>query len=56
MIQKLFNPLVLFILVGAFLGYFILPEILISFFRITIDKGLGAVIGGAAGYFFGRFI
>jgi hypothetical protein len=56
MIQKLLNPFVLFIIVGAFLGYFILPEILLSLFKINIDKGLGAVIGGALGYFFGRFI
>lgn len=56
MIQKLINPFLAFILLGAFLGYFILPEILLSMFKIVIDKGLGAVIGAAAGYFLGRYI
>jgi F0F1-type ATP synthase assembly protein I len=56
MIQKFVNPFIMFIIVGAFLGYFILPEILFSFFKITIDKGLGVVIGGALGYFLGRYI
>ncbi len=54
MISKTLDPRIMFVIIGIFLGYFIIPEILLSFFRITIDKGFGAVIGGALGYFFGR--
>jgi len=55
MFQKMLNPFILFIIVGAFLGYFVLPEVLLSL-NIVIDKGLGAVIGAGAGYFLGRYI
>ena len=56
MISRTLDPRIMFVIIGIFLGYFIIPELLISFFKITIDKGLGAVIGGALGYFLGRHI
>jgi len=56
MILKFLNPQIMFVIIGIFLGYFIIPELLFSFFKIIIDKSIGAVIGAAIGYFMGKHI